>query len=384
MKAAPSILVIGGGIAGLSAAIALRRAGARVDVYEQGRDIREIGAGLSVWANGLDALERLGALDPVLEIASPIERLDNTDWRGRMLQRCPIGWLGRHVAIQRPQLLSALLELVPSSVIHTGRRLIGIEQNASHVTARFEDGSEARGDGVIGADGLWSTVRNTLDPRCEPSYAGHVAWRGIAEFAHERWPMGIAVSAMGRGKHFAVEPLREGRIFWYSTCNLPANDEPPASKSVIDELLELFSDCHDPVPSLIKATPAENIVRNRVYDLPAPIRWAQGRVAIMGDAAHAMRPNLGQGACQSLEDAVVLGECMRRESDVASALRRYEQLRRRRARWIVYWSRFISLLELIERPARCVARDFWLRWLNPGVINLPWFWTIVRFHGAPN
>jgi 2-polyprenyl-6-methoxyphenol hydroxylase-like FAD-dependent oxidoreductase len=380
----PSVLIIGGGIAGLAAAIAIRRIGASVRVYEQSNEVREIGAGLSVWRNGLDALERLGALGPVLGAASPIRTLENTDWRGRVLQRCPVGWLGRHAAIQRPQLLNALLRLVPPDSIFTGRRLAAVDQDSSGVTAHFADGSEARADAIIGADGLWSVVRPALNARAEPTYAGHVAWRGIAEFPHERWPVGVATSAMGCGKHFAVEPLLNGRIFWYSTHNMPEHTDAPPTEGIVRELLQHFSDCYEPVPALIAATPTENIVRNRVYDLPAPGRWAHGRIAIVGDAAHAMRPNLGQGACQALEDAVVLGACLRDASDIPGALRRYERRRLRRARWIVYWSRQISLLEQIDRPRRCAARDFCLGWLNPGVMNLPWFWTIVHFFGAPN
>ncbi len=371
-------IVIGGGIAGLAASIALAQAGFDTHVYEQADDLREIGAGLSVWDNGLAALDCLGALEPVLSAASPIRRLVNADWRGRVLQRCSIGRLGRHVAIQRPELFDTLRRASPAAV-HTARRLVGVDQDTGGITARFADGTEARAPLLVGADGLWSVVRSRLFPALQPRYAGHVAWRGIADFEHPRWPLGDALSIMGCAKHFAIEPLTGGRIFWYSTLNLPHDAPVPAPGFFKSELLAAFGDCHDPVPALIRATPEDRIIRNRIYDLPAPRAWVSSRIALVGDAAHAMRPNLGQGACQAIEDAVVLGACLSRHADIPAALRAYQRRRRRRARWVVFWSRQISLMEQVESPAAVAARDFWLRWLNPGIVNLPWFWTIVKF-----
>ena len=353
-----------------------------VHVFERNAEVREIGAGLSFWSNGLRAVRELG-VDAVLGAGSPIEWLENADWKGRSLQRIHVGALGRHVAIQRPDLLGALRRAVGDSVVHVGHCLSSLHQDASGVMARFENGVEAPGDVLVGADGLFSVTRRALHGDTQPPlYAGNVAWRGIASFEHARLPVGVALSLMGRGKHFAVEPIGSGRLFWYAAKNLqdaadgPASLQEPGRKK--EELFVHFSDCANPIPALIDATPEDAIFRHRVYDLPAVRPWSRGRVTLLGDAAHAMRPNLGQGACQAVEDAVVLGACLGRVSGIGAALRRYEALRRRRTRWVVYWSKQISRMEYLERPMATWARDRWLH-LTPGVLSLPWFSTILAF-----
>ncbi len=373
------VLVIGAGIGGLSATLALRRIGCEVLVYERNAEVREIGAGLSYWSNGLRAAREIGVEEEILRTGSPIEWLENADWTGRPLQRIHVGRLGRHVALGRTDLLEPLLSAVGAASVRVGHRLERVRQDSGGVTAAFENGAESRGDLLVGADGIFSDVRRELHPRVTPAYAGHVAWRGIASFEHARFPLGVALSLMGRGKHFAVEPMTAGRLFWYATKNRPESSEAPAHRGKKGEVRESFRDCADPVPALIEATPEEEIFRNRVYDLPRVRPWSRGRVTLLGDAAHAMRPNLGQGACQAVEDAVVLGACLARSRDGGeAALRRYEALRRRRTGWVVYWSRQLSLIEYLEGPLAAKLRDAWLR-LVPGFLNLPWFATLVRF-----
>lgn len=375
-------LVIGGGIGGLATALALRRVGITADVFEQAPEIREIGAGLSVWCNGLEALRWLGADEAVREAGSPLRLLENADWLGNRLNVIPIHVFGHHVAIERADLLETLRRKLDPTCLHTGKRLVDLVQENGSVRATFGDGSTARGEVLIGADGIHSTVRAVLDPTAVPRDAGQTVWRGIASFSHERWPIGTALSYMGRGKHFATEPLRDGRIFWYAVVNRPRGEDSGRRIAPRVELGRLFEDAPPPVPELIEKTDEAWIIRNLLLDLPTPRRWVHGRVALIGDAAHAMRPNLGQGACLALEDAVVLARALAQALDPARALRKYARLRRRRVRWVVFWSRQISRLEQTQGRVSCALRDFWLRWLSPGPVNLPWFWTICRFRAS--
>jgi 2-polyprenyl-6-methoxyphenol hydroxylase-like FAD-dependent oxidoreductase len=369
-------LVVGAGLGGLAAAIAIRRAGFEVDVYEQSPQVREIGAGLSFWSNGLRAARALGVEAAVLDRGAPIEWLNNADWAGRVLQRNDVGRFGTHVAIQRADLLGPLLNAFGAEHVHTSHALTDITQSNDGVTAHFGNGIRVRGDLLVGADGVFSTARRHVQSNVRPEYAGHVTWRGIAPAGRVSFPDRVAISYMGRGEHFAIEPMKSG-LFWYAAKNLPDTAVlPPAS--IADELREYFGRCADPIPSLIAGTPPNLLVRNRVYDLPRLTTWSRGHVVLLGDAAHAMRPNLGQGACQAVEDAVVLGDCLSREPHPPNAFRRFESRRRRRTQWIVYWSRQISRLEYTDSAIAARIRDLSLR-LTPSILNLPWFASMFAF-----
>ena len=368
-------VVVGGGIGGVATAVALGREGVDVELCERAPELRDIGAGKSVWENGVQALDHLGVADEVLAVGSPVDSLVIATWRGRALQKIPVGRLGRNIALQRREVFQPLVERLNGTVVRTNARCVEVSDDGDHVWARFDDGTSAEGDFLVGADGIFSSVRTQLFEDWTPEYAGHVAWRGIASFDHPDWPVGTAINYYGRGKHFAVEPLRDGRIFWYATKNL-AQDEPGDGKA---EVAEAFSDALDPIPALIDATSPEWIVRNRLFNLPFRRTWGRGRITLLGDAAHAMLPNLGQGACTAIEDAVVLAKSVSETSDVQVGLRAYERARRRRVRWIHWNSAMTSRLQLFENPVAAGLRNAWI-WTQPGpVINQLVFRPILRF-----
>lgn len=371
-------LVVGGGVAGLSAAVAFQKVGIEAEVFERSPEIRDIGAGKSVWRNGVQALGWLGVAGEVAGVGSPIEEIRVLTWRGRVLHRIPVGWLGTSLALERRDVLVPLAGRVHASTVHTSARCVGVEQDDRGVTVRFEDGSIARGDILVGADGIFSTIRSVIFPGWEPRYAGHVAWRGIANVSDERWPAGISFNWYGRGKHFALMPLTGGRTFWYATKNLPVDTVDGGR----DEIVRLFADAVEGVADLIRATEPEWIVRNRLFDLPFRRRWGRGRVVLIGDAAHAMRPNLGQGACTAIEDAVVLAQTMKVLPEPERALPRFERLRRRRVRWIRGWSEITSRLQLLESASACRLRDAYL-WFQPGpILAQTFFRPILNFRPA--
>jgi 2-polyprenyl-6-methoxyphenol hydroxylase-like FAD-dependent oxidoreductase len=369
-------VVVGGGIGGVATAVALGRQGIDVELCERAPELRDIGAGKSVWVNGIEALRHLGVDEEVLSLGSPLESLVITTWRGRVLQRIPVGRLGRSVAVTRRDVFDPLVKHLNGTVVRTNARCVGVSDEGDHVTARFDNGERAEGDFLIGADGIFSSVRAQLFGGWVPQYAGHVAWRGIASFEHSDWPVGTAVNYYGRGRHFAVEPLQGGRMFWYGTKNMPQE----AKGRGKEEVSEAFGDSIDPIPALIEATSPEWIVRNRLFNLPFRPTWGKGRITLLGDAAHAMLPNLGQGACTAIEDAVVLAKSLATTSDIQNALRSYERARRRRVRWIHWNSAMTSRLQLLENRIAACLRDAWI-WSQPGpLINQIVFRPILRFH----
>jgi 2-polyprenyl-6-methoxyphenol hydroxylase-like FAD-dependent oxidoreductase len=210
---------------------------------------------------------------------------------------------------------------------------------------------EERVDALVGADGLWSTVRRTLHGDSTPRYAGYTAWRGVIAYAGDV----RASETWGRGRRFGLVPLADGRVYWFATANAPEHSQMPEGDK--SELLGRFGRWHDPIPSVIEQTPDSAILRNDIYDLKPLKTWGIGRVTLLGDAAHAMTPNLGQGACQAIEDGVVLADCLAREPDTVEALRSYERARAPHTAMVIERSRRLGRVGQLQNPVATWLRD---------------------------
>jgi 2-polyprenyl-6-methoxyphenol hydroxylase-like FAD-dependent oxidoreductase len=212
------------------------------------------------------------------------------------------------------------------------------------------------GDVLIGADGLRSSVRAGLWGDRAPRYAGYTSWRGVAEYHHAELPLGTGVESWGHGARFGMTHIGGGRIYWFATRNTSVGGADSGSGAKAD-LLDCFGSWHAPIGALIEATDAWSIIRTDIFDRPPRRRWGRGRVTLLGDAAHPMTPNLGQGACLALEDAVVLADAVERHGAVAAALRAYEARRWMRAAAVTLQSRFVGWYAQQQRPGVCHVRD---------------------------
>jgi 2-polyprenyl-6-methoxyphenol hydroxylase-like FAD-dependent oxidoreductase len=364
-------VVIGGGIGGLTTAIALRRAGLKAHVYEQAPALTEIGAGLSLWANATKALTQLGLGDRLTTIAAPLQVLESRAPDGRVLHHATLDVVDRRFGhfsygIHRGELFQLLLNEVPQTDVFTNSRFRRLSRNGDRPVACFEDGFEVTADVLIGADGLFSEVRHELAAGATPRFAGYATWRGIAEIDRpRRWPAMALVRTVGRGEYFGVGEISPGRYLWYATKNRGLREPEPGGRK--ETVLRHFGTWHSPIPDFVRATPEDQILLHPAYRMAPLTTWIGSRAALVGDAAHPIEPSLGMGACLAIEDALVLGACFERMSRIDNALAMYERTRRPRVARIVRWSKWLARSEQIEQPIVCSLRDVVSRLSRPSV-----------------
>jgi 2-polyprenyl-6-methoxyphenol hydroxylase-like FAD-dependent oxidoreductase len=372
MKPDKTAIIIGGGIGGLCAAIALRRKGINARVFEKTPVLKEVGAGLSLWVNAIKALDKIGVTEALKEVSFPQSSGNLCNARGEVLSNAfrSIENQEAHptllIVFHRAELLAALLQIVGEEQVILSADCVGFKQDGEGVTAQFADGREVRGDFLIGADGINSVIRAQLFGKSKPRYSGYTAWRAVTEFDHPLYPQSSSES-WECGRRFGIVPISKKRVYWFAIRNA-AEGEKDAAIGRKSELLDLFRGWHRPVEALIEATDESLILRNDIVDREPLANWTEGRVTLLGDAAHPMTPNLGQGACQAIEDAVVLADCVAAADEVNAALKTYQQKRLKRANRIVNRSCRIGEMTRIENPVLCKLRDVAMR-LTPAFIQ---------------
>ena len=326
------VAVIGGGIGGLSTAVALRATGAHVDVFEQARRLSEVGAGLGIQQNGQRVLVRLGLGSEINRIGSRLRgfRICASDGSVVSEETYPAGVM--QLAVHRADLVEVLAAALPPEVVHTGHRCIGLTQHDEFAAVSFDNGLSVKADVVIAADGIHSVLqRYVVDPTV-PVFSGTVAYRGLIPASRLRgWPEYL-VSWGGGGKHLLAFPVRSGELLNFVGF-VPADERTRESWSAPGDPASLaaeFADWNPQVRRLLASV--ETTFRWGLYDREPLTRWTQGRLCLLGDAAHPMLPHMGQGANQAIEDAMALATLLRGvcSADVPEALTRYEALRRHR------------------------------------------------------
>ena len=360
------VAIVGGGIGGLVAAAAMRRVGITAAVFERASSVLEAPHGLLLWPSAIKALQVLGLNDEVVEQGSTIEEIVTLDWRGRVLASMPLVALQGHagapaVGICQQSLRQLLFTTVEETNLHFGAEYVGFVTSANGVTLRLSDGRNFQAQALVGADGIHSTVRAELLGKTEPRYAGYYACRGFADLDTTDLPAHVVTFIVGQGTLIRLVPFGRGRISWFATVLAEKDDLPPHELgSFVQERLQ---GCPSQAADVIRATDAAAMVATKIVDRPPAPRWGVGRATLLGDAIHPMPPFVAQGACQAIEDAVILADCMAANGDsVEAQLRAYEHARQQRTADISNASRTLGNVLHWQNPLAV--------WLRNGLIRI--------------
>lgn len=334
------VIIIGGGIAGLAHAACLERLGIDYVIAESAPEFRPVGSGITIAANAFLAMRKFGLDGEVLKFGQRIQEGFISDHQFNPLTQMKFEDLEKNfgapmIGIHRATLQDALLSMVDRSKLLLGHRLVKVEEGMNEVTAHFEGKDPIKGDVLVSADGIHSVARDFVSPGTQIRYSGYTSWRGIADNPWNVRFRGRSLEAWGAGRRFGMVCIGHDKIYWFAVANAPRG-EGEDQNHVRESLVDRFKDFHPDVIELINKTEPQNIVRTDICDLPNIEKWSKGRVVLIGDAAHATTPNLGQGGNQAIEDSVCLAlQFKTYPLDYPRAFSEYERLRRPKAARVI-------------------------------------------------
>lgn len=357
-----TVNIIGAGIGGLTTALTLKQKGLNVKIYESSAEIKPVGAGIIIANNAMQVFQKLGLQDKIEKVGNKISFMKITDTQLNDISVVDLSEYEKkygvhNIAIHRGELQKILADEIGFENINLSKRLSKIEKEELFKLT-FEDNTTFECKLVIGADGIKSVVRNQLFEESTLRNANQKCWRGICEIDLPKNYHNELNEAWGKGKRFGFVKISDKKVYWYALTN--ANK---FSKKTIN-LLEVFKEFHTDILKIISATNKEQIILNDIIDLKPIDKWQAENVCLIGDAAHATTPNLGQGACQAIEDAYVLGKLLDEGLAIESTFKQYENLRRKKAHTIVNISWTVGKMAHIENNL-----GIWLR--NKIMRNLP-------------
>lgn len=333
------IVIIGAGIGGLSAAIALQRHGHHVRLFDRVAQLTPAGAALSVWPNGVEVLEKFGLGEAIKAVSGDMQAMSYSTDQGDLLTRFSLAPLyhsvGQHACpVARTALQQLLLQACGEQHVHLGIRCESVEPTANGMHVLLSDGQSITADLVVAADGTHSRLRNYVSGQAiTRQYCGYVNWNGRVDIAEDLAPANEWAQFVGDGKRVSLMPMGDGQFYFFFDVPLPAGSDNNRDQ-YREELRRHFRGWAAPVQRLIERLDVANMSRVEIHDMEPIQSFVRERVVLLGDAAHPMAPDLGQGGCQAMEDAWVLAECLN-DPDVPEALARYNHARAERTAQIM-------------------------------------------------
>lgn len=353
-----NITIIGAGIGGLTTAIALKQKGFEVELFEAAPEIREVGAGISLAFNAMQVYQHLGLAETIRQAGYQASRMKITDAKLKPISCIDLAPFYQKygvpvVAIHRGVLQKKLVENLEGTAIHLHKKLKAIEKDDKALILHFEDGTQHSAQLLIGADGIHSPTRNYVYPEAQLRDAHQPCWRGITHFELPAAQQHQLLEMWGKGKRFGFTHIDGQRVYWYALVNQKAD-------SADINLAATFQDFNPLVGQIIESTPTDKIIKADLIDLKPIDRWHTDNICLIGDAAHATTPNMGQGACQAIEDAWVLSNCLAKDAPPL-AFQKFQALRMPKAKKVVNMSWQIGGLAHWENSIGVWLRNALLR-----------------------
>ncbi|PPK71459.1 FAD-dependent monooxygenase [Actinokineospora auranticolor] len=363
-------IVVGAGVGGLTAALALRARGIEVEVLESAPGERTSGGGLGVACNASKVLRALGVDLAASGVGRVCERFSLRTPSGKPMRELPIASIAVElgapvVNVRRHDLITALRAALGDTAVHYGANVVGFDRVAGGVTAITLDGRMRSADVLVGADGIRSVVRGQLFGPEPVNEYGYVCWIATVPFTHPNLPPGAAAHYWGRGKRFGLLDIGGGDAYWWGTMNVPAGRRSGGKP----EVLRCFDGWAPEVVDIVRRTPPEDIVAVPAQDRAFRDQPGEGPVTLVGDAAHPMLTSLSQGAGSAIEDGYHLAHALAAADHPVTGLRAYERARRDRVRALVAASRRLSRVEQLANPLAVALRDLAIKHAPRAVVR---------------
>ena len=360
--------IIGAGIGGLTTAIALEQKGIKTRLFEQAEQIKPVGAGIILANNAMQVYEKLGLRKIIEENGNPISSMNITKSNLKPLSKIDLSYFEKkhntkNIAIHRGTLQQILIDKLKSTKINLNHKLTSIVENTSGYYLKFENGEQIQSSSVIGADGLNSIIRQNLFPNNSIRNANQICWRGVTVHKLPTKFKNELNEAWGKSERFGFVQIAENKVYWYALKAFKKS----RNEFSINDLEQYFSKYNSVIKDIIKSTKKEQINTAEILDLKPTNVWFKENVCLIGDSAHATTPNMGQGACQAIEDAFVLSECLYKYG-ITKAFSEYQRLRLSKAHQVVKASWLVGKMAHLRNPILIGLRNQMLR-LTPTSVN---------------
>jgi len=362
-------LIIGAGIGGLSTAIGLEKQGISVEIFEAANEIKPIGAGILVPPNAMAVLNEYGIANEVERCGCHLNSLKLVSFKGSPISETLTSYAYqsgefRTVAIHRGTLQKLLISALNQTVIKTRHQCETVDNTTDGVEAHFLDAPIHKGDFLVGADGIHSKVRKSIFPEASLRYSGQICWRGIAKIdLPAQWHHQLT-EIWGNGTRFGFVRISADEVYWYATKHQKQIQE-ASEPTNMDELLTLFRDYIEPVRDILENTHQSNLIENSISDLAALPTWFNDSTVLVGDAAHASTPNLGQGGAQAIEDSYALANAVSENNDLSIAFEGFVGSRSKKVNSVVKQSWQVGQVTNWSNSWLCAVRNMTLRSFAP-------------------